>query len=73
MAGEAAGEYSLPLTIGRVLDLYRCLVAVQSSRKEIDDSAWNATRRVLKEDWKILSSIAQALNTAVLLPADDED
>jgi glycogen synthase len=72
-AREAAGEYSLPLTIGRVLDLYRCLVAVQPSRKEIDDSAWNATRRVLKEDWKILSSIAQALNTAVLLPADDEN
>lgn len=70
---EAAGEYSLPLIIGRVLDLYRCLVAVQPSTKEIDDSAWNATRRVLKEDWKILSSIAQALNTAVLLPADDEN
>jgi hypothetical protein len=49
------------------------LVAVQPSRKKIDDSAWNATRRVLKEDWKILRSIAQALNTAVLLPADDED
>jgi glycosyltransferase involved in cell wall biosynthesis len=71
-ARETADQYSLTRTVGRAAELYRSVIAAQPSIKNIDESEWDATRRVLKEDWKILGSIAQALNTAVLLPADNE-
>ncbi len=71
-ARETAAGFSLPLTIERVLTLYRSLIAARPANRDIDESAWSVARRSLSGEWKILRTIAHAVGDAVLRPSNNK-
>jgi len=63
-----AAEFSQETTIQKTLDLYAALIERQPIRPSIEDSAWNAAKRRLAEQWRTVGHMAFALTDAVLMP-----
>ncbi len=67
-AKRTAAEFSQETTIQKILDLYAALIERQPIRPSIEDSAWNAAKRRLAEQWRTVGHMAYALTDAVLMP-----
>ena len=62
---RTADEFSMPRTAGRALALYESLAKEKPLRKPIETSLWSSARKLIEEEWKIVSNIAHAAETAV--------
>ncbi|WP_210880095.1 glycosyltransferase [Roseovarius autotrophicus] len=72
-AKDTAAGYSQENTIRKTLDLYAVLIERQPIRMSIEDSAWNAAKRRLAEQWHTVGRVAFALTDAVLMPERPTD
>ena len=63
-----AKQFSFPASIQRVLALYRLLIAEHPVPKDLAPNTWTSARLNLRREWRLLSSIAHAVEGAVLQP-----
>ncbi len=63
---RTADEFSMPWTAARALALYESLAKEKPLRKPIETSLWSSARKLIEEEWKIVSNIAHAAESAVL-------
>ena len=62
---RTADEFSMPRTAAKALALYESLAKEKPLRKPIETSLWSSARKLIEEEWKIVSNIAHAAETAV--------
>jgi glycosyltransferase involved in cell wall biosynthesis len=67
-ARETADGYSHSITSGLTAALYRAAIEAYKSKKPRDASQLQATVDGLKEEWRILQNLANAVKDAVLAP-----
>lgn len=61
-----ARKFSLPASVQRVHALYQLLIAKHPAPKDLAQNAWTSARLNLHREWRLLSSIAHAVEGAVL-------
>ena len=71
-ARDAAARFSEPACIEQVLTLYRSLAEFACLHRGGNGGAWHATRRRLRERWRIFRSIAHAVGDAVVNPYEPD-
>ena len=59
-ARARAAEFSLTRTADRALALYESLIARAARAKTTENSAWEATLRLIEAEWQLWSNLAQA-------------
>jgi glycosyltransferase involved in cell wall biosynthesis len=63
---KTAEKFSMPLCADRALAVYQSLLARKT--KNIDDSLWRKTMRMIETEWKIWSNRARAAGAALQKP-----